>query len=190
MPNYSIFEFDDASGDSNNGTLNNGNEDITKESLENDEDSFMNDLAKLEYKTKFLNMRSDKKWRLPSGNYVEDILYEYAKDLPYENQLHSFIIDTSNETIMGLFNDVDHDHIITYNTSPEPELSNELIDFLMRYRKFEPNEMREVINSGINISPYDSKKHFNFHYIHQVFSQLLPRYELRPKDFTRSHLEG
>ncbi|CAH1759251.1 9974_t:CDS:2, partial [Entrophospora sp. SA101] len=29
-------------------------------------------------------MCSDKKWKLPSNKYVEDILYEYAKDLPYE----------------------------------------------------------------------------------------------------------
>ena len=151
----------------------------------------MNDHAKLEHKMKFLNMHIDKKWRLPSGDYVEDILYEHAKDLQYEDQLHSFILDTSNDAIMDLFKNVDdHDHIITYNSSPEPELSDELINYLMRYRKFQPNEMRELVNSGINISPYDSKKHFNFHYIHQVFSQLLPRYELRPNDFTRGHLEG
>ncbi|CAI2194859.1 4547_t:CDS:2, partial [Funneliformis geosporum] len=177
LPNYSISsesELGDASGCSDNGTLDNGNEDI-KESLEREEDGFMNDHAKLEYKMKFLNMHIDKKWKLPSGDYVEDILYEHAKDLQYEDQLHSFIIDTSNDAIMDLFKDVDHDHIITYNTSPEPELSDELINYLMRYRKFQPNEMRELVNSGINISPYDSKKHFNFHYIHQVFSQLLPR---------------
>ncbi|GES78735.1 C2H2-type zinc finger transcription factor [Rhizophagus clarus] len=179
--NYSMSSesgFDDAT-ESSSGTLDSNNE-----------DGFMNDDAKLEYKTRFLNMNSDNKWKLPSNNYVEDILYQYAKDLPYENQLHSFIIDTCNETIMDLFDDVDQEHIITYNSSPEIEMSDELVHFLMRYRKFQPNEMREVVNSGINISPYDPKQHFNFHYIHQVFSQLLPRYELRPNDFTRSHLEG
>jgi len=73
-------ELGDASGCSDNGTLDNGNEDI-KESLESEEDSFMNDHAKLEHKMKFLNVHIDKKWKLPSGDYVEDILYEYAKDL-------------------------------------------------------------------------------------------------------------
>ena len=160
MPNYSISsesKLGDASGCSDNGSLDNGNKDI-KKSPESEEDGFMNDHAKLEHKMKFLDMHIDKKWKLPSGDYVEDILYEHAKDLQHEDQLHSFIIDTSNNAIMDLFKDVDHDHIITYNTSPEPELSDELINYLMRYRKFQPNEMRELINSGINISPYDSKK--------------------------------
>ncbi|CAG8622796.1 14773_t:CDS:2 [Funneliformis caledonium] len=75
------------------------------------------------------------------SDYVEDILYKYAKDFQYEVQLHSFIIDTSNDAIMDLFKDVDHDYIITYNTSSEPELSDKLINYLMRYYKFQPNEM-------------------------------------------------
>ncbi|RUS24400.1 hypothetical protein BC938DRAFT_473632 [Jimgerdemannia flammicorona] len=50
--------------------------------------------------------------------------------------------------------------------------------------------MRELVNAGIRISLYDPKIDFNYHYIHQVFSQLLPRYELRSDDFTMSHLEG
>ncbi|RUP42709.1 hypothetical protein BC936DRAFT_138196 [Jimgerdemannia flammicorona] len=62
--------------------------------------------------------------------------------------------------------------------------------------------MRELFNAGIRISLYDPKIDFNYHYIHQVFSQLwviiikcshnrdLPRYELRSDDFTMSHLEG
>ncbi|CAB4439970.1 unnamed protein product [Rhizophagus irregularis] len=138
LPNYSIsseFELGDASGCSDNGTLDRSNEDI-KESLESEEDGFMNDYAKLEHKMNFFNMHIDKKWKLPSGDYVEDILYEHAKDLQYEDQLHSFIIDTSNNAIMDLFKDVDHDYIIIYNASPEPELSDELINYLMRYRKF------------------------------------------------------
>ena len=57
----------------------------------------MNNYAKLEYKMKFLNMHSDKKWKLPLGNYVENILYKYVKGLPYENQLNIFIIDISNK---------------------------------------------------------------------------------------------
>ena len=64
--------FDDAT-ESSSRTLNSNNE-----------DGFMNDDAKLEYKTRFLNMNSDNKWKLPSNNYVEDILYQYVKDLPYE----------------------------------------------------------------------------------------------------------
>ncbi|RUS21044.1 hypothetical protein BC937DRAFT_93773 [Endogone sp. FLAS-F59071] len=38
--------------------------------------------------------------------------------------------------------------------------------------QFDTQEMWKIINAGISISPYDPKKHFNYHYIHQVFSQL------------------
>ena len=71
--------------------------------------------------------------------------------------MHSFIIDTCNETIMELFDNIDQEHIITYNSFPKIEISDELVNFLMRYCKFQPKEMREVVNSGINISPYDPK---------------------------------
>lgn len=32
--------------------------------------------------------------------------------------------------------------------------------------------MREKINAGIDITPYDPKKHFDYQYIYQVFANL------------------
>jgi hypothetical protein len=63
---------------------------------------------------------------------------------------------------MDLFNDINHEHIIIYNTSFKPEVLSELIDFLIKYSKFKPNEIQEIINSSINISPYNLIKIFNF----------------------------
>ncbi|RUP06167.1 hypothetical protein BC936DRAFT_140443, partial [Jimgerdemannia flammicorona] len=137
-----------------------------------------------------MRMRNDRKWKLPSGKYIEDVLYEYAKKLPYESPVHSFIIDTSNATVMDLFNDEDREQIMTHNILPEPQLQDELIDHIIRYRKSRPEELREVVHAGFNISPYDTREHFDYYYVHQVFSQLLMRYELRSEDFTSCHLEG
>ncbi|RUS24401.1 hypothetical protein BC938DRAFT_473633 [Jimgerdemannia flammicorona] len=44
----------------------------------------MDNKMKLAYKAEYLKLRCDKKWKLPSGNYLEDILYEYAKDMSHE----------------------------------------------------------------------------------------------------------
>ncbi|KAG9285730.1 hypothetical protein G9A89_001618 [Geosiphon pyriformis] len=149
-----------------------------------DEEESADDI-KVELNKKYMKLSNDQKWKLPSGKY-EDIFYECGKNLPYVSVVHSFIIDIS-KTIMNLFSEEDQDQITTHNVLRDPEIDNELMEYLLNYRKIQPQEMCEVINAGIKISPYDAKKHFNSHYIHQAFPQL---YELRSNDFTMSHLEG
>ncbi|CAG8685954.1 6487_t:CDS:2, partial [Funneliformis caledonium] len=141
---------------------------------------------KAEYSERYHKIRPENKWKLPSGKFAEDIFYEYTLNLEYE----SFIIDTSDETIMNLFNDIDRHHINTYNILPEPQVDDKLLDFLLRYREKTPQGLRKLINAGIDLPSYDSQRDFDYHYIHEVFSHLLPRYELRPNDYTNSHLEG
>ncbi|KAG9307537.1 hypothetical protein G9A89_000016 [Geosiphon pyriformis] len=181
---------EDLKGSLGNATeLEERNDDDDQDEVE-DNVSSMDKGAKLEFKKKYMEMRQDTKWKLPSGKYIEDVLYEYAKNLAHESSVHSFIIDTSDATVMNLFSTQDKEHIMSFRVLPDPEIEDELMDYLIKYRKFETQEMRKIVNAGISISPYDPKKHFNHHYIHQVFSQLLPRYELRSSDFTTSHLEG
>lgn len=145
---------------------------------------------KAEYSERYHKIRPENKWKLPSGKFAEDILYEYTLNLEYESYLHSFIIDTSDETIMNLFNDLDRHHINTYNILSESQVDDKLLDFLLRYREKTPQGLRKLINAGIDLPSYDSQRDFDYHYIHEVFSHLLPRYELRPNDYTNSHLEG
>ncbi|CAG8591217.1 17920_t:CDS:10, partial [Racocetra persica] len=123
--------------------------------------------VKQNFKSNYLKMRSDKKWKLPSNKFVEDVLYEYAKNLPYE----SFIIDTKNKTIMNLFSEDDQRHIASFNVLADPEVPDELTNFLLRYRK-------------------DCLQEIDIFYLMISVIASLPRYELRFKDFTRSHLEG
>ncbi|CAI2192722.1 11882_t:CDS:2, partial [Funneliformis geosporum] len=143
-----------------------------------------------EFQETYFAMRNDMKWKLPSDSYVEDIIFNYAKDRPYECLSHSFILDTENENIMNLFNKSDKEYIKTYNVIADPELEDDLIEYLLTYNETDLSKMREKINAGIGITPYDPKKNFDYQYIYQVFVSLLPRYELRSTDFTRAHLEG
>ncbi|KAF0377349.1 hypothetical protein F8M41_012635 [Gigaspora margarita] len=123
---------------------------------------------KAEYSERYHKIRPENKWKLPSGKFVEDVLYKYTQNLEYESYLHSFIIDTSDKIVMNLFSDLDKNHINTYNIPPEPQVDDNLLDFLLRYRQ----------------------KDYDYHYIHEVFSHLLPRYEFRPNDLINPHLEG
>ncbi|RUS26098.1 hypothetical protein BC938DRAFT_471240 [Jimgerdemannia flammicorona] len=91
--------------------------------------------AMLEFKNNYMRMRQDRKWKLPSGKYVEDVLYEYAKNLAHESPIHSFIVDTSDATVMNLFSNGDQEHIVTFNVLPDPEIEDELMDYLLKYRK-------------------------------------------------------
>nr|CAG8460266.1 15517_t:CDS:2 [Entrophospora candida] len=49
-----------------------------------------------------------------------------------------------------------------------------------------PQDLRKIVNNGINLTTYDPKNDFDKHYIHGVFSNL----RLRPGDFIEPHLEG
>ncbi len=106
-----------------------------------------------EFQETYFSMRNDMKWKLPSGSYVEDIIFNYTKDFPYEwlvlslkvsivirydlifsiSPSHSFILDTENENIMNLFDKSDQEYIKTYNVVADPELKDDLIEYLLTY---------------------------------------------------------
>ncbi|CAJ0886020.1 11691_t:CDS:10, partial [Entrophospora sp. SA101] len=169
---------------------------VNDENNENDDaqysqqENIMNTELINDFVGKYNQMKRQSKWQLPSNKYAEDIIFEYAKNLSYESPTHSFIIDTENKNIKELFEDEDWCYITSHNLSSNPQIDDDLMNHIFKYRKVETHQMREVINSGLNIVSYDARKHYNHHYVHQVFSNLLPRYELRQKDFTSSHIEG
>ncbi|GBC44549.2 C2H2-type zinc finger transcription factor [Rhizophagus irregularis DAOM 181602=DAOM 197198] len=148
------------------------------------------DEMKAEYSAKYHKLHPENKWKLPSGKFVEDILYEYTINLDHESYLHSFIIDTSDETIMNLFSEPDQQHIRECNIPSEPQVDDNLLDFLLRYRQNNPQDLRRVINIDIDLSSYNPRRDYDYYYVHEVFSHLLLRYELRPQDFSNPHLEG
>ncbi|CAB4401723.1 unnamed protein product [Rhizophagus irregularis] len=46
---------------------------------------------------RFQSMKSYKKWKLSTGTYVEDVLYNLGKKCRYHNLVHSFIIDLGDK---------------------------------------------------------------------------------------------
>ncbi|RGB21889.1 hypothetical protein C1646_94305 [Rhizophagus diaphanus] len=46
-------------------------------------------------------------WTLESGRKVEEVIYEFARNLPVESNLHSFIINDADANAKSLFSDVE-----------------------------------------------------------------------------------
>lgn len=52
-------------------------------------------------------MNNDFKWRIPSGEFLEDILYECFKDEQVESAVHSWIVDTCDPRVESCFSSDD-----------------------------------------------------------------------------------
>ncbi|CAJ0867095.1 13400_t:CDS:2 [Entrophospora sp. SA101] len=51
----------------------------------------------------FKAMTNDKKWKLSTGKYVEDVLYDLGVKCKYHNLIHSFIINPSDNFVQTGF---------------------------------------------------------------------------------------
>ncbi|CAI2189530.1 9638_t:CDS:10 [Funneliformis geosporum] len=69
---------------------------------DNDEDEFGVKDKDL-FKQRFEALGNSRKWKLKSGRFVEDVLYELGMQCRYHNLVHSFIIDTEDIFIKNEF---------------------------------------------------------------------------------------
>ncbi|CAI2189332.1 9979_t:CDS:10 [Funneliformis geosporum] len=141
---------------------------IKMEEIKRNKLAIAKDEIKAEYSAKYHKLRPENKWKLPSGKFVEDILYEYTINLDHE----SFIFDTSDEIIMNLFSELDQQHIGECNIPSEPQVDDTLLDFLLLYRLNNPQDLRRVINIDIDLSSYNPWRNYDYYYVHEVFSHL------------------
>lgn len=77
-------------------------------------------------------MDSDRKWNLPSGGCVEDILYHHFKDAPKECAVHSWVVDTRDRSVKDCFSPEDWKAMcdeIPLLPDPDPNF----VDAMLRY---------------------------------------------------------
>lgn len=77
-------------------------------------------------------MSSDCKWKLPSGLYVEDILWERFKGAPQESTAHSWVLDVRDEVTKALFTPEDWESILG-EIPPLPDSEPAFVAAMMRY---------------------------------------------------------
>lgn len=77
-------------------------------------------------------MRTTRKWLLPSGKHLEDILYENFKDSVVELTVHSWVVDTGDTSVESCFSDEDW-KAICEQVTPLPEADRVLVESMRRF---------------------------------------------------------
>lgn len=80
----------------------------------------------------YLAMSDDRKWRIPSGVFLEDIIYERFKDQQVELAVHSWVVDTCDPRVESCF-DPDDWKAICDQIPPLPETDPLLVQSMRRF---------------------------------------------------------
>ncbi|KAJ3220492.1 hypothetical protein HDU81_011388 [Chytriomyces hyalinus] len=95
--------------------------DIQDEPKTKDGCSEFDDVAKAIYKSGYLALRDDEKFRLESGRYVEDVMYSKCCTFSYEHLMHSFIFSPDDPTTTQLFSEEELLEIKETNVKETPD---------------------------------------------------------------------
>lgn len=77
-------------------------------------------------------MDNDRKWYLPSGVCVENILYDYYKRAPKECAAHSWVIDTQDPSLQDCF-DPDDWNAMCGEIPPLPDPDSKFVGSMLRF---------------------------------------------------------
>ncbi|RUO96787.1 hypothetical protein BC936DRAFT_141447 [Jimgerdemannia flammicorona] len=156
-------------------------------SLIEDEDLLIN------FKAFHKEFENGKKFTLKSGRNVEDVIYNYGLTLKHEDVLHSFVLNTDDKRVRGVFSADEWLEILETNVENKeaPVVDSDLLHHIARYRKTNARDLRKVMNTSWyqKENCYDAEKEFNYTWIHNCISNLLTLYEIKPQAFQAKHLE-
>ncbi|CAB4422427.1 unnamed protein product [Rhizophagus irregularis] len=133
----------------------------------------LTDASKTEYKKMYENMNETLKWRLKSGQYVEDVIYEFGCSCQFEDLSHSEEIKSKN-----------------IKCNPEPE--EDVITCLNAFNKTNVHDIREVMAqfSMRQGAEYTTQKDFSIDVIIYAIHSLVLLYERQPNALGIDHLEN
>ncbi|CAJ0643476.1 2772_t:CDS:2 [Entrophospora sp. SA101] len=85
---------------------------------------------------RFETMKNEKKWKLKTGIYVEDILYDLGKKSKFHNLIHSFIVDPEDKFLQSGFTTDELTEICETMTMQEaPQIKDELLEYIDTFAK-------------------------------------------------------
>ncbi|CAG8754318.1 26524_t:CDS:2, partial [Gigaspora margarita] len=111
-------------------------------------------------------MDKNKMWKLSSGRYVEEELYELGKKLDYEHAIHSFILDVEDEVVLNHFTEKEMVEIDQVPGPAVPELSENVIDCLSKFAgKTDLHEIGKILKEVAFDDKYNIKNNHDVDYI-------------------------
>ncbi|CAB4398083.1 unnamed protein product [Rhizophagus irregularis] len=104
------------------------------EADENKDDEDPPKINKLAFREAHHAIPDNAKMHLKSGKIVEDVLFDFAKDMEHEHHAHSYIINYDDEDVKALFTKTEWDEL-TEDRIRIPAVPREIGEELVRYGK-------------------------------------------------------
>ncbi|CAG8479899.1 8653_t:CDS:2 [Paraglomus occultum] len=130
------------------------------------------------------------KLRLSTGKIVEDVLFEFAKDLDYEHHAHSYIVNCDDQNIKALFTNAEWEEL-TKDRIRIPPVPNEIVKEMARYGKKTLEELRTIVMTTYlkDEEKYDIRKHYDKEWIQVAMRALCNLYENTDSPMIRNQYE-
>ncbi|CAG8605145.1 21814_t:CDS:2 [Cetraspora pellucida] len=145
-----------------------------------------------QFEEAYLELDLNHMWLLKSGRKVEEVIYKFARNLPEESYLHSFIINDIDVITKSLFSNEEWKEITTSVVKDKPKLGNPLINLLKKYTVDNVERLRDVLFEPFipDGCKYDRKQHFDLDFVNSAYRGLLRLWEMEENPITDSLLEG
>ncbi|CAI2192803.1 19295_t:CDS:10, partial [Funneliformis geosporum] len=143
-----------------------------------EEDDTPPKVDKVAFRMAYEAIPDDSKLRLSIGTIVEDVLFEFAKDMDYEHHAHSYIVDFDDEDIKALFDEEEWKEL-TKDRIGVPPVPHDIAKELTKYGKKTLKELRAVVLTPYlkENEEYDVNKHYELEWIQMALRTLCNLYE-------------
>ncbi|CAJ0767684.1 10372_t:CDS:2, partial [Entrophospora sp. SA101] len=140
---------------------------------------------------RFETMKNEKKWKLKTGIYVEDILYDLGKKSKFHNLIHSFIVDPEDKFLQSGFTTDELTEICETMTMQEaPQIKDELLEYIDTFAKTSTKDIREALYASHPrlCRDYNPLVDFAYEHVRTTVTDWVRLLEMHPNPLTQQDL--
>ncbi|CAG8698903.1 15023_t:CDS:2, partial [Racocetra persica] len=127
----------------------------------------------------------NKIWTLKSsGRVVEEVIYDYARNLTHESYLHSFIINDIDAETKSLFFEEEWQEIFNVEVNDKPKLKSSIKDLLKNCSVDDPKKLRKILYESFLSDDFDLE------FINYAYQGMMFLWNKDENPFDHSKLEG
>ncbi|RGB21728.1 hypothetical protein C1646_731896 [Rhizophagus diaphanus] len=167
----------------------NGVEDDSQDTIEESEEDRPK-INKTAFHEAYKSIPDSSKMRLSTGKIVEDVLFDFCRNMDYEHHAHSYIIDCDDAEIKSLFTETEWKELIEDRLGL-PVNPAHIAKELSKYAKKTLRELRQIVMTPYlqDYVEYDAQQHYDLEWIQTSVRTLTNLYENTDHPLARSHYE-